>query len=170
MATGDLKVVYGTAADVTMTLASLAPSSTLLAGQESTAIDNSSDLMLDCMVGGFIKTNATITAGGRIEVWVIGTFDDGTNWPDVFDGTDSAETISSANIKNAICKNIAIMNVDATGTQYFGPVSVASRFGGQLPKKFVFFVTHNTHASNALDSTAGNHKIRVQPVYRNVAV
>jgi len=169
MATGDIKLVYGTAADVTITLASLGPSSSYLAGQESTAIDNSTNLFSDYLASGKIKTNATITAGGRIEVWAVGSGDDGTFWPDVFDGTDSAETITNANIKNNICRLVASMQVDATGTYWFGPVSIAAVFGGVVPKKFVFFVTHNTHATNALSATAGDHQIRIQPVYENVA-
>lgn len=168
MATGDIKLVYGTAADVTITVASLAPSSTLLAGQESTAIDNTTTLALDYLLSGKIKTNATITAGGRIEVWAVASWD-GTTYPDVFDGTDSAETVTNANIKSAICRLVASMQVDATGTYHFAGVSVASIFGGTVPPKFVLFVTHSTHASNALDSTGGNHQIRYQPVYENVA-
>ena len=164
----DVKLAYGSAADVTITLASLAPSSTLLAGQESTAIDNSTNKYLDYLVAGWIKTNATITAGGRIEVWCVSSTDDGTAWPDVFDGTDSAETVTNANIKNGVCKLVAAMQVDATGTYPFGQVSVASLYGGVCPVKFVFFVTHSTHATNALDSTAGNHKFRVVPVYETV--
>ena len=169
MAAGDTKLVYGTAADVTITLASLAPSSTLLAGRESSAIDNTSDKVLDYLVSGKIKTNATITAGGRIEVWAVASWD-GTLWSDVFDGTDSDETISSANVKGVICRLVASMQVDVTGTYYFNGVSLAERFGGVIPPKFVLFVVHNTHATNALDSTGGNHQIRIQPVYQNVAV
>ena len=108
MASGDIKLVYGSAADVTITLASLAPSSTLLVGVESNAIDNTSNLYLDYLCSGMIKSNATITAGGRIEVWAIGSWD-GTLWPDVFDGTGSAETITTANIKNNICRLVAAM-------------------------------------------------------------
>lgn len=168
MAAGDIKLVYPSASDITITLASLAPSSTLLAGRESTAIDNTSNLYTDYLVSGKIKTNATITAGGRIEVWAVGSWD-GTTWPDVFDGTDSDETLTNANIKSAVCRLVASMAVDATGTYYFPPTSIAALFGGTLPPKFVLFVTHNTHATNALDSTGGNHQIRLQPVYQNVA-
>jgi len=164
----DVKIAYGAAADVTITLASLAPSSTYVAGRESTAVDNSSNKYLDFLVGGWIKTNATITAGGRIEVWCVSSTDDGTNWPDVFDGTDSDETVTNVNIKNGVSRLVAAMQVDATGTYPFGQVSVASLFGGTCPVKFVFFVTHATHASNALDSTAGNHKFRITPVYETV--
>lgn len=168
MASGDRKLVYGSASDATITLASLAPSSTLLVGRESTAIDNSSNLYLDILVSGKIATNATITAGGRIEVWAIASWD-GTTWPDVFDGTDSDETITNANIKSTICRLVAAMQVDANGTYHFAGVSLAELFGGVLPPKVVLFVTHNTHASNALSSTAGDHQIRLQPVYENIA-
>ena len=100
-------------------------------------------------------------------MWAVGSWD-GTNWPDVFDGTDSAETITSANHKAAICRFIAEMATDATSdrTYHFGPVSLASAFGGVMPVKVVFFVTHNTAVN--LNSTAGNHQIRVQPYYETV--
>jgi hypothetical protein len=51
-------------------------------------------------------------------------------------------------------------------------VSLAAAFGGTLPPKFVFFVTHNLRTSVPagvnLNSTAGNHQIRLQPVYQTV--
>lgn len=168
MAAGDIKLVYPAASDVTITLASLAPSSTLLAGQEGTAVDNSSNLYSDYLASGKVTPNATITAGGRIECWCVGSWD-GTTWPDVFDGTNSAETITNANIKASVCRLVASMAVDAAGTYHFPPTSIASLFGGTLPPKFTFFVTHNTHATNALSSTAGDHQVRIQPVYLNVA-
>ena len=43
----DLKLAYGTASDVTITLASLASDTNLLTGRESTAVDNTSSLVLD---------------------------------------------------------------------------------------------------------------------------
>lgn len=167
MATGDIKLVYGTAADVTITLNALAASPMLVAGQESTAIDNTTALALDYLVSGKVVTHATITAGGRIEVWAVASWD-GATYPDVFDGTDSVETITNLNIKNTICRLVASMAVDVTGTYHFAGVSIASIFGGTVPPKFVFFVTHNTHATNTLEAST-THKIRVQPVYENVA-
>lgn len=168
MATGDIKLVYGTAADATITLASLATDSTKLTGRESTAIDNTATLALDYLVSGKITTGTSPTTAKTIEVWCVGSWD-GTNWPDVFDGTDSAETITSSDIKPSICRLVASMSNSATSnvTYHFGPVSVASLFGGVVPPKFVFFVTHDTAVN--LNATAGNHQIRVQPVYENVA-
>lgn len=168
MAAGDVKLVYGTPADATITLASLATDSTGLVGRESTAIDNTSALALDYIISGKITTGTSPTTARTIEVWAIASWD-GTTWPNVFDGTDSDETITTVNHKNAICRPIAILTTDNTSNrQYdFAGVSLAQTFGGIVPPKFVFFVTHNTGVN--LNATAGNHQIRVLPVWENVA-
>jgi hypothetical protein len=162
----DLKLAYGTASDVTITLASMASDTNLLTGRESAVIDNTSLLVLDYLVSGKITTGTGPTAGRSIEVWAVGSWD-GTNWPDVFDGTDSAET-TSAEMKPSVCRFIAAIATTATADRayHFGPVSLASAFGGTLPPKFVFFVTHSTGAN--LNSTAGNHQIRLQPVFQAI--
>lgn len=163
----DVKLFYGTASDVTITLASLASDTNLLTGRESTAIDNTSSLVLDYLVSGKITAGTSPTASRSIEVWAVGSWD-GTNWPDVFDGTESAETITSADIKASVCRFVAAMATSSTSnvTYHFGPVSLAAAFGGVLPPKVVVFVTHSTGV--ALNSTSGNHQIRLQPVYQTV--
>ena len=163
----DLKLAYGTASDVTITLASLATDANLLTGRESTAINNTTDLVLDYLVSGKITAGTSPTAAKSIEVWAVGSWD-GTNWPDVFDGTDSAETITSADIKVSVCRFVAAMATSSTSNvaYHFGPVSLAAAFGGVLPPKIVLFVTHSTAV--ALNATAGNHQIRLQPVYQTV--
>ena len=163
----DVKTAYGSPADATITLASLASDTNLLAGQESTSIDNSSALVLDYLVSGVVTVGTSPTTARQIQVWCVGSID-GTLWPDVFDGTNSAETITSAEIKNSICKLVAAMSTVATSDRAypFGPVSVAQLFGGWIPPKFAFFVTHNTAVN--LNSTGSNHYIRVQPVFETV--
>lgn len=163
----DVKANYPAASDATITLASLESDTNLLAGRESTALDNSSNLYLDYLISGKITTGTSPTTARSIQVFAVGSWD-GTTWPDVFDGTDSAETITSANHKNSVCRFLAEMATDATSdrTYHFGPVSVASAFGGVMPKSFAVFVTHNTAVN--LNSTAGNHQIRIQPYYETV--
>jgi hypothetical protein len=163
----DVKANYPAASDITITLASLATDTNLLTGRESSALDNSSNLYLDYLVSGKITTGTSPTTARSIQVWAVGSWD-GTTFPDVFDGSDSAETVTSANHKAAICRFIAEMATDATSdrTYHFGPVSLASAFGGVLPVKVVFFVTHNTAVN--LNSTSGNHQIRIQPYYETV--
>lgn len=163
----DIKLAYGTASDATITLASLASDTNLLAGRESNEIDNGTTLALDYLVSGKITAGTSPTASRSIEVWAVGSWD-GTTWPDVFDGTDSAETITSADIKFSVCRLLSAMATANTSdrTYPFGPVSLAAAFGGTVPRKFVIFVTHNTGVN--LNSTAGNHQIRIQPVYETV--
>lgn len=163
----DIKQAYGTASDATITLASLASDTNLLAGRESSAIDNTTTLGLDYLVSGKVTAGTSPTAARQIEVWAVGSWD-GTTWPDVFDGTESAETITSSDIKNATCRLLSVMATGSTSnvTYHFGPVSVASAFGGVVPPKFVVFVVHNTGVN--LNSTAGNHQIRLQPTYETV--
>jgi len=169
MATGDVKLRYGTAADVTLTAASLATSSSKLAGQESTLVDNTTDLYDDFLVSGKITTGTSPTTAKTIELWCIPSWD-GTTWPDVFDGTDSAETITNAEVKVGLLRALVwSVGTNATSniTYHFAGVSIAAMFGGVVPPKFSFFLTHDTAVN--LNSTAGNHQIRIQPVYMNVS-
>lgn len=163
----DIKLAYGTAADVTITLASLATSASLLVGRQSAAVDNSTDKMLDVLVSGKITTGTTPTTAKQIQVWCVASWD-GTTWPAGFDGTDSAGPTLIAENKNASL--ILVAAISTTGSNdvayHFTNRSVASMFG-EVPKKFSFFVTHDTAVN--LNSTAGNHQIRVQPIYRTVA-
>jgi hypothetical protein len=48
----------------------------------------------------------------------------------------------------------------------FGPRLLSEIFGGDVPEKVVFFVSHSTTA--ALNATAGNHFIRIQPIYDSI--
>jgi hypothetical protein len=167
MAAGDTKIAYAASVNLTHTLASLASDASLLVGRESTLVDNTTNLYTDYLLSGFITTGTSPTASKIIEVHVVGLMDDST-FPSVFDGTDSAETVTAA-IKAGVCRLAASMDTTSTSdvAYYFGPVSVAGLFGGVLPKKFVVFVTHSTAVN--LNSTSGNHQITVTPVYYNTA-
>jgi hypothetical protein len=156
-ATGNLITYANSTAVTAFTLASLASSSNLLTGQESDLVDNTTTKYFDFLIAGKITTGTTPTAG-IIGIYLVGISDD-ANWPDAFDGANSAETITSADIKNSICRPVIelVADTNSNRTYPFGPVSVASLFGGVLPKKFVVFCSHSTVA--ALNATAGNHAI-----------
>jgi hypothetical protein len=161
------KLAYGSSSALTVTLGGLASSSTWLAGRESAAVDNTANLHLDYLLAGKIRVGTTPTASTEIRIYVVALMEDAT-WPDVFDGTDSAETVTSAGVGSGFLKFAAVMLCDATTSDrdyFFGPVSVASLFGGVCPKKFVVFVTHNTGVN--LNATDGNHAIHVTPVHGN---
>ena len=104
----------------------------------------------------------------RLEVWIVGIQDD-TNWPDVFDGTDSAETATTRDILAACGRLAAQIATDATSnrTYPFDIGSLRGLYNGVLPKKFVVFVLHNTGVN--LHATGGNHAVNVIGEYANVA-
>lgn len=165
-----VKLAYGSSTAVTISPASVATSSTWIAGTESTAIDNTSNLFLDYLLAGYITVGTSPTASTEIRIYVYGSQNDTPLYPDVLDGTSSAETFTSAAIRDGSLKLAAVMAVDATTSDrayYFAPVSVASLFGGTLPKYWGVFLTHNTGVN--LNATAGNHVISYTGVYETIA-
>lgn len=163
----DIKVAYGASASPTFTLNSLAASSTLLAGRESTAIDNGASVKyLDWLASGVFKAAASNNQAGSIYVCVVAALNDTPAWPDVFDGTDSTETVSKSGVFNSVCKFLAAIAADNTASQDwpFGLSSVASCFGGWVPDQFVYFVTHNIQTSTNAWNSSGN-SFNHTPVY-----
>ncbi len=160
----DIKIAYASSAAYTITLASLAASASLVAGREGTAVDNTTNKYLDYLMAGLIMTSGTPTAG-VIEVWCYANRDDTPTYPDVLDGTDSDETITSADIKNSALAAVAAMVTDGNGNRgyWFRPVSVAALYGGAMPKFHGPFVTHSTVA--ILHATGGNHVLSHTGVY-----
>lgn len=167
MAAGDQKLVYAAWVNITFTsLNSLASSSTLLAGAESEAVANGANLYLDAIVAGVVEQVAGTPTAGIIEVRLFGEIGTTPIYPDVLDGTDSAETFATLALKNAATRLVRSIPTDATARAYpVGPFSVTSFFGGLLPRNWGLFVTHNT--VNALHATAS--AFRYQGVYSNVA-
>ena len=162
----NILIKYGTSTTITNAIASLASDTNLLAGYESTVIDNTSDGFDDIILSGKVTTGTSPTAARQIEVWAVAWASNA--WPDVFDGTTGAETITSADIKTALCKCVAIMPTNNTSDRayHFTGVSARQAFGGVLPSKFVLFTVHNTGVN--LNATAGNHEFRYQGIYPQV--
>lgn len=160
----DIKTKYGSSAAFTIDLTSLASSATRVAGRESTAINNETTLALDYLIAGKIRGGTTPTVGKQIDIWAYASLNDTPAYPDVFDGTDSAETVTSENVRNSALRLIASITVDATTDRdyFFGPVGLAQVFGGVLPKNFGLFVTHDTVA--ALNATGSTHVLSYTPV------
>jgi len=169
MAAGDIKLIYGTATDLTVTLASLASDANLLSGRESAVIDLSTDGWEDILISGKITTAGTLTANRSIQIFAIASYD-GTSWPDVFAGSNADRTISSSLVKPHACGALAEIATDATArTYHFSGLSLRSAFRSPvgLPPKLSLFFTQSTNAD--LSSTAGDHLIRIQPIRRQVA-
>lgn len=147
---------------ITITLAALATSATLVAGRESTVVDNTSNLYVDAILSGQITTGSSPTPNKSIEVWLYaplkvagGTFTYPTATTTALTGADAAATFV-LNQKNQLALAWVITSVGTTDTKYaVGPLSVAAAFGGVMPLKWGLFVTHNTVVN--LNATAGNH-------------
>lgn len=153
--------VYGTKVTMTITLASLATSATLVAGRESTAVDQKdTDDAIDALVGGTITVGTTPTANTQIEVWAYGSYDD-TNFSGSATGTDAALTPAAKTLLRLL---EVIPNVAATSNVAYkwGPKSIAQAFGGIIPVQWGIWITHNTGVN--LNATGGNHEIEYFPV------
>jgi hypothetical protein len=163
------KIEYGTSTALTNAIASLASSSTFTAGYESDVVDNTTNKYLDYTLEGKITVGTPTLAPSEIRLYVVASFD-GTTWPDVFDGTTSAETVTSAGVRDGYAKLAASLNVDATTSNVAYPFSigsVAQLFGGNCPAKWLVFTSHNTGAN--LNSTGGNHVFNYRGVYETIA-
>jgi hypothetical protein len=152
-----VNISYRASSTITIAPENVASSSTFVAGVESNVIDNTSNKDDDILINGTWTCGTTPTVNTQVLVYVIAALDDTPNYPDVFDGTSSAETATSAGVLASFAKLAAIMQVDTTTSNrvYNCTFSVAQLFGGTVPPKFVLFVTHNTGVNS--NTTAGNH-------------
>jgi len=165
----DRKLAYASVSAPTFTLASLGTSSTLVAGRESDAVDNTTTKYLDFSVTWKVTTGTSPTASKTIELWVIPLVDGSTTYPDVFDGTDSAEIVTSRDILRACGRLAASVLTSATSDQpyWLNCPSIAELFGGFVPEKFTFFVTQDTAVN--LNATSGNHVGYMRGLYETIA-
>jgi hypothetical protein len=151
---------YSSNTAITMDLSALASSATFVAGRESSQVDNTTNKYVDVLVSGSVSVGTTPTANTSILVYVYGADTSlATTAIDVLDGTDSAETLTNTGILNALRLGAAINVPAATSdVQYFVlPFSVASLFGGVVPKFWGLFVAHNTAVnlrSNAINTNS----------------
>lgn len=150
----------GSKVTMTMTLASLVTSSTLVAGRESTAVDQKdTDDAIDSLVGGTVTVGTTPTANTQIQVYLYGSYDD-TNFSGSATGTDATLTPSAKELMKFL---IAIPSVATTSNvaHKWGPFSVAQAFGGIIPVQWGCWITHNTGVN--LNSTGSNHEVEYFP-------
>lgn len=162
-----LTPVYGTYQTITLGLAAtpLASSATFVAGRESSVIDNTSDKFTEVKVAGQVTVGTTPTINTQILIYVFERMDNTPTYPDVMDGTDSDETLTSVGVGAGFLKGPAsILSVDATTSNriYQFSFTVSPLFSGRIPDFWSLFVTHNTGV--ALNSTGGNHIFKYQGV------
>lgn len=142
-------ITYSSNTAITFDISSLGTSSTFVAGRESTQIDNTSTLYMDALVtvdGITGHASTAPTVGQMIQLYVWGSDTSlATTAIDVLDGTDSAETLSHVSVLNSLRFVAApAVTVATAGLLYYiQPFSVASKFGGVMPKFWGLFLAHN---------------------------
>jgi hypothetical protein len=163
---------YRASSNLTVTnLASIATSSTWVAGWISGVIDNTTNLDLDIAVSGKIALGNAATAG-EIRMYAFAMLDD-SNWPALLSagtaGTEGTATVTTTTIRDA---GMVLVFAAATradpGTDDVYPIPMTSlrgAFGGFLPPKTVLFVTHSTGVNLA----ASGQQITVKGITESVA-
>jgi len=155
-----LTQTYSANTAITFDLSSLPTSSTFVAGQESTQIDNTSTMYVDCIVNvkgitGHASTAPTV--GQMIQLYVWGADTSlATTAIDTLDGTGSGETLGHVSVLNSLRFAAAPTVTVATAAllYYIQPFSVASLFGGIMPKFWGLYAAHNhTGALGASNNT-----------------
>lgn len=152
--------LYGSVSPHTITIANLASDTNLLAGRAGTAINNkTTEDAIDALVGGRVTTGTTPTAAKQIELWTYATADD-TNFNEAITGTDAAKTLVN---KNHL-QNLTYIPTSSTTNiaHYWGPFSVAQRYGGMMPVQWGVFIVHNTGV--ALQNTGANQFVKHFPI------
>lgn len=156
---GDIQTQYpaGDTTALTITVASLATSATLVAGRESTVVSNITNEDEDHLLSGLV-TVGTSPTGGRIEVWAYAPVKTatGTATYPVATGTDAAVTYAS---RNQIIGALRLLWSQASDTtsdrNYYMPQTSIRDAFGELPQKWGIVLVHSTGVN--LNATAGNH-------------
>lgn len=165
-----VNIAYAASQTITISPENVASSSTFVAGVESNSIDNTGNKYDDVLLAGTWTCGTTPTANTQVLIYVVSVRDDAPTWPDVFDGTASAETVTSSGVAAGFMKLAGVLQVDSNSSNRaydMGAVSVATLFGGVMPLKWVIFITHNTGVNS--NSTAGNHTWKYTGITYTVA-
>lgn len=140
---------YGTSNQaITITITSLTNNSQ----QQSTAVDNTTNLFLDALVFVKIKSAAASTsATGYANIYAYGTADGGTTYSDSATGTNGTITLTAP----PNMRLIGVVNIVANATTYnAGPFCVTPAFGGVLPDHWGIVVENKSGAT--FDASVGS--------------
>lgn len=156
----NVKLEWGVATNITITLASLATST----ARECTAVDNTSDKYEDAEVYLAVKLAAGSPGSDKaIYIYAYGSMD-GTNYTDNATGSNTALTLRAPSNLRLLA---AIATPDSGALTYkFVIGSVAAAFGGLLPPKWGIVVQNMTNL--AFDSTEGNIIKQYRGIYHTV--
>ena len=147
---------------LTITLASLATSSTFIVGRNSTIVDNTSNQFVDAILSGQVTVGTTPTVDKQIVLYVyapIKIVSSTASYPiataTMLTESDAAATFEAYQLNQLRFAVSASVIATSDRAYAFGPFSVGALFGGVLPPKWGIYVAHNTAVN--LNATAGNH-------------
>jgi hypothetical protein len=150
------KPVYGSNTAITITLTSLANSTSLSTGyRQSAAVDNSTNLFDDAFIYGHLKSNATPTANNAYLMFLFWSNDGGTTYSNNASGSDAAYTQPDSD-SNMGAYVSSICTATASLVSYFRGFSFCQVAGLLfLPQKWGIIIKNGSGA--ALTATAGDH-------------
>lgn len=152
----DVAITYVADAAITMDLSALGTSATFVAGRESTAVANSTN-RLDYEITGSFISGTSPTTPTEARLYCVRAIEDAPTWPDVFDGTDSAETVTNVNILASL--PLIWSGTYSTTSNVTYPVVNAmtlSQAFGVVPKNWLLFFSHTCANAAALKTDAAN--------------
>jgi hypothetical protein len=161
------KPFYNATATFTITLASLASSSTLTVGQQSTVIDNSlvgTNQGLDLHVVFKFQTGTSPSAG-TVQLWAFGSVDNASFTGNLGTTNNTATPVPANNSTTPPLFLLASVATTTTSNQTYivGPFSISGAFNSFAPPRYVgVAVFQNTGVP--FNSTAGNHSVTYMPV------
>jgi hypothetical protein len=158
----NFKLAYAAAAAFTITLTSLATSSSWIAGRSALAIDNSSARNIDSEITARIAVGTTPTVDTEVRIYGIqALFPDTTVvWPDSASatnlGTDANVAFTSAYTRDGGVKPLLGATAVAATSNVVYPIACLSsaQAWGKEPKRWTVYVTHNTVAALNATQTA----------------
>jgi hypothetical protein len=160
------KTTFGTSTTIgAITLASLA-ASTAGVGREGTVIDNTTNLYIDAMLYLAVKLGSgTVGMDSCVYVYVYGSEDGTTFCESTVTGSDAAITFGTSN--NLKLAGVMVFGTSATGTgtQKLLIGSIASCFGGNLPRKWGVVIQNATNI--AFSATEGDMVHTYTGIYGN---
>lgn len=154
---------YTASATITIAPQNVASSSTRVAGVESTVVSNLSNKFYDVIISGKWTAGTSPTINKQVDLWVYVPESDDLSatvvYPDpaaTIDGTSSAETITSENVRNGAMWPVWTQVVDNTSNRGYSCRGFSLRsFLGFMPTRWGLFIAHDTGVNS--HATAGNH-------------